>query len=321
MLKHHGVNATARRAALTLALFVATSHAEAPRTPMTPSPPHEALSLFVGEWTTAESKPEEQFRETCDWLAEGRRHMVCRSRWLTATGPREGLSIFSYDPAAGQYVYHGYRSGGATEVLRGQASPTGFVFESAPGAGSSSAATRVTLARTVGGFDFLSETAEAAGEWKTAGKVTYLRQPAGEQAAVLEVMDRYLQAIGANDVGTMAALQTPDGMTYTAQATASGEMEIRGRPNAFWLDPARNAGRVLRERYWSPTVLVRGSIATVWAPYEFWVDDKTSHCGIDSFSFVKVRGRWLLSNSQWTVEPDACDAMRPADASQLRPAR
>jgi hypothetical protein len=86
------------------------------------------------------------------------------------------------------------------------------------------------------------------------------------------------------------------------------------------VDPARAEGPALRERYWSPTVLVRGPIAVVWAPYEFWQDGKTSHCGVDVFDLVKIDGEWRVSNSMWTVEPDACNELRPADASKLRPA-
>ena len=147
--------------------------------------------------------------------------------------------------------------------------------------------------------------------------------PAGHQArdeaAVLAALDRYMHAISASDLQAMAALQTPDGMTYRARATTGANMEIVGRPNAYWVDPARADGRVVRERYWSPTVLVRGSIAVVWAPYEFWVDSKTSHCGIDVFDFVRIEREWRVSNSTWTVEPNACDELR-ADRKAIRPA-
>jgi len=68
-----------------------------------------------------------------------------------------------------------------------------------------------------------------------------------------------------------------------------------------------------------PTVLIRGGIAVVWAPYEFWIDGETSHCGIDVVDFVKIGGTWLVSNSMWTVEPDACAGLRPAGAAELRP--
>jgi hypothetical protein len=143
-------------------------------------------------------------------------------------------------------------------------------------------------------------------------------QPA-EEAAVLAAMDRFMRAISTNDIEAMAALQMPDGMTYVARPTGGG-MAIVSRPNSFWTDPARKDGRALRERYWSPTVHVRGLIAQVWAPYEFWIDGRTSHCGIDVFDFVKVEGEWRLANAMWTAEPDACDELRPADRSAMRPA-
>lgn len=141
----------------------------------------------------------------------------------------------------------------------------------------------------------------------------------GEETAVLVVMDRYLQALSANDLTVMANLQTSDGMTYVAAPSRDGRVEIAGRPNAFWVDPANTAGGAVRERYWSPMVLVRGPIAVVWAPYEFWAEGKTSHCGVDVFNFVKKDGRWLIASSMWTVEPDACAGLRPTDAASLRP--
>jgi ketosteroid isomerase-like protein len=145
-------------------------------------------------------------------------------------------------------------------------------------------------------------------------------RPTTEETAVLAAMDRYLAAISASDLDTMAAMQTPDGVNYRALALPSGGMEILGRPNSYWVDPARKDGHTYRERYWAPTVLVRGSIAIVWAPYEFWIDGKTSHCGIDVFNFINVGNAWHVANSMWTVEPDACPELRPSDPGSIRPA-
>jgi hypothetical protein len=49
-------------------------------------------------------------------------------------------------------------------------------------------------------------------------------------------------------------------------------------------------------------VLIRGGIALVWAPYEFWTDGKTSHCGV--FDFVKLDGVWRVANGLPT--PQEC---------------
>jgi hypothetical protein len=141
----------------------------------------------------------------------------------------------------------------------------------------------------------------------------------GEESAVLVVMDRYLAAISADDVRAIAALQTPEGMTYRARAVDGGGWDVVAHPSSYWADPSRVDAHKRLERYWSPTVLVRGAIAVVWAPYEFWIDGKTSHCGIDVFDMVKIDGAWRVSNAMWTVEPSACEELRPKDASSIRP--
>ena len=142
----------------------------------------------------------------------------------------------------------------------------------------------------------------------------------GEEADVLAAMDRFMTAISESDLDAMAAIQTPDGMTYQWRRTGDGSMGISGRPNSFWAAPARADGHVYRERYWSPSVMIRGGIAVVWAPYEFWVDGETSHCGVDVVDFVKIDGEWRVSIAMWTVEPDPCPELRPADEAMLRPA-
>jgi hypothetical protein len=35
---------------------------------------------------------------------------------------------------------------------------------------------------------------------------------------------------------------------------------------------------------------------------------------------MKDKGVWKIANAMWTVEPDACAALRPKDLSKLRPA-
>lgn len=144
--------------------------------PSDPSAPHERLGFFEGKWTTADSTAEDGFREECAWLAEGRRHMVCRSRWNTASGPREGLSIFSYDSAAGEYVYNGFRAGGAHVTQRGREQNGRWLFHSERGHGADRVRQRVSIEpNAAGGFDFLSESAKGDEPWKEGARVVYKR--------------------------------------------------------------------------------------------------------------------------------------------------
>lgn len=142
----------------------------------------------------------------------------------------------------------------------------------------------------------------------------------GEEAAVLAVVDQFMTAISTNDLELMASVQLPDGMTYRAGPAKDGGVEVIGRPNSYWVQTERADGRARIERYWSPTVLVRGHIAVVWTPYEFWLDGKRSHCGIDTFDLLKLDGRWRVANAMWTVEPEGCASLDPPAPSEMRPA-
>ena len=148
-----------------------------------------------------------------------------------------------------------------------------------------------------------------------------LAQPAAphpEEAAILSVVDRFMLAISTNDSAALAELRIEGGSTIVSRANAAEPTAPLVTRRVFTPStgskPTNN-----RERYWDPVVHVRGGIAVVWTPYEFWIDGKTSHCGIDVFDMMKEKGVWRIANAMWTVEPDACPALRPADSSKLRP--
>ena len=148
---------------------------------MTPSEPHERLSLFIGRWTIVEMPPEQDFTEVCDWLDNGRRHVVCHSRWQTPSGPREGLSIFSYRQADETYVYQGFRPGGGVQTLHGRvaADGNGFEFWGDEGAGGDRTRTRVQITTVEDGrFRFIARTASGNSEEWSEEVVHYQRSAA-----------------------------------------------------------------------------------------------------------------------------------------------
>lgn len=145
-------------------------------------------------------------------------------------------------------------------------------------------------------------------------------QPA-EEAAVLAAADQYIAILSSNDLDDLAGLQLPEAMSFRASLGEDGVWTVVPRPMSYWTDPANDQALAYRERYWSPIVLIRGPIAVVWAPFEFWVNGETSHCGVNVMNFVKHDGQWKISNLTWTVEPNACEALRPSDQASLRPAQ
>lgn len=139
--------------------------------------------------------------------------------------------------------------------------------------------------------------------------------PSSAEAAVLEVVDRFMRAIGTNDVAALAALRLDGALNIVEAPDGAGGTRVTRRP----FDASRYRTGNFQERYWDPIVHVRGSLAVVWAPYEFLRDGKTTHCGIDSFEMVRQDGQWRIGNIMWTVEPDACGRLRPSDQAAMRP--
>ena len=142
--------------------------------------------------------------------------------------------------------------------------------------------------------------------------------PHPEEAAILAVVDRFMHAVSTKDSALLTDLRLEGGFNVVERPAATGGTLVTRR--VFTPASPSSAG-TYRERYWDPIVHVRGSIAIVWTPYEFWIDGKTSHCGIDVFDLMKDQGVWKIANMMWTVEPEACAALRPADLSRIRPAR
>lgn len=48
------------------------------------------------------------------------------------------------------------------------------------------------------------------------------------------------------------------------------------------------------ERVTFDVIKIDGDLASVWAPYKFYLDDKFSHCGVDVFQLMKTATGWKI---------------------------
>jgi len=61
------------------------------------------------------------------------------------------------------------------------------------------------------------------------------------------------------------------------------------------------------ERITFGTVNIDGDLASVWAPYEFYLGDKFSHCGVDVFQLLKTADGWKIIYIVDTRRKDNCE--------------
>lgn len=58
---------------------------------------------------------------------------------------------------------------------------------------------------------------------------------------------------------------------------------------------------------------VHNNIASAWVPYEFWVNNEFSHCGIDAFTLFKVNSSWKIVSVAYSIEKGNCDKLKGKD--------
>jgi hypothetical protein len=140
-----------------------------------------------------------------------------------------------------------------------------------------------------------------------------------EEAAILDVVDKVLLAIGNHDKEAQRALMVPEGTTFLQRRTdAQGDGPVMRRSNEQLISGSNSTDPFI-ERYWDPVVLVRGGMAVAWMPYELRDNGQVVHCGINSFDLVKLNGAWKVGNMLSSFEPNACDEIKPPSVGAMRP--
>ncbi len=146
-----------------------------------------------------------------------------------------------------------------------------------------------------------------------------MEMPASPNREVLlQTIDDFFIALGSGDADAFEALHSP-GATSVIVAPENDE-KVRYRTIAQAVTQMHSADfPKIRERYWDPIVLERSGLALVWTPYSIDVDGARLHCGVDVFSLSKHDSGWKIDSVSYTMEPTACNEIKPGEASRVRP--
>jgi hypothetical protein len=65
--------------------------------------------------------------------------------------------------------------------------------------------------------------------------------------------------------------------------------------------------RTFKEKLLDFTIKVDGNMANAWTPYEFWYQEKLSHCGVNSFQLMKEDDKWKIIYLVDTRRREGCE--------------
>jgi len=128
--------------------------------------------------------------------------------------------------------------------------------------------------------------------------------PEAEKRAVLGTVQALFDAMASGNARAGDAVLAEQATFVGTRTTPEGvRLSVSGR-DAFLEGMGGRTGML--ERMWDPTVMVHGSVAVVWTPYDFHRDGTFSHCGIDAFNLVRTDEGWRIASVVWTAEPQGC---------------
>lgn len=122
----------------------------------------------------------------------------------------------------------------------------------------------------------------------------------------LGVVTRLFEAMQARDAEGIRSTFAPDGQLASTQKR-NGQTTIRFLTADAFAKLISEGKGVYRERMYKPEVIVTGDLVTVRGRYGFYVDDRFSHCGFNSFHLMRTEQGWKIVNAASTIEPDGCE--------------
>lgn len=145
---------------------------------------------------------------------------------------------------------------------------------------------------------------------QTRTRTVYLRtrlppagaEDPGDRSAVLQATEMLFSAMQARDTAALRRLIHP-----RALIVAVSDDRVGVRTVDEWIPGVTRTPDVLTERMWDPRVEVDGNLATLWAPYDFHLGERFSHCGYDAFQFVREGGAWKMIAITFTRRTTGCE--------------
>jgi hypothetical protein len=110
-----------------------------------------------------------------------------------------------------------------------------------------------------------------------------------------------------SDSSMIRAAFAPTAVLQTVAKNKEGVVSVRtDAVNDFVLSVTKPHTDIYDERITFEMIKIDADLATVWTPYKFYVGEKFSHCGVNSFQLVRINGAWKIQYIIDTRRREGC---------------
>ena len=128
-----------------------------------------------------------------------------------------------------------------------------------------------------------------------------------EKDAVIQVAQDLFDAMRESDGEKVLALFV-DGAALQSMGEREGKPSMRTTPITDFAEAVgKPHDEVWNEVFWDTEVHIDGRLASMWMKYAFYLGDKFSHCGVDSFQLFKSEKGWKITYLADTRQREGCE--------------
>jgi hypothetical protein len=129
-----------------------------------------------------------------------------------------------------------------------------------------------------------------------------------DDAAIKQTINTLFDGMRRCDTAMIRSAFAPQGILQTVLKSKDGKVFIQSEPlDSFIAFVGKPHKEVYDERITFDLIKVDGDLAIAWTPYKFYLDEKFSHCGVDSYQLVKLNGEWKIQYLIDTRRRQNCD--------------
>ena len=125
---------------------------------------------------------------------------------------------------------------------------------------------------------------------------------------VKKVVDQFFESLNKQDTLLYKKILFLEGQIWSINnTTESTSLSMRFfRDDIGTFDP----DEIWEEIPLSYDIKINDGIAMAWVPYEFKVNGKFTHCGIDIFTLTETNEGWKIINASYTKYLDGCNELK-----------
>lgn len=129
-----------------------------------------------------------------------------------------------------------------------------------------------------------------------------------EDEAVKKPITALFDGMRKGDTTLMRSAFAPGANLQSIGKNKEGEVGVRTENIDKFIESIGKPHKdVYDERITYDMIKVDDNLAVAWTPYQFYVGDKFSHCGVNSFQLVKLNGEWKIQYIIDTRRKEGCN--------------